>query len=423
MALEGKTVFKTDIATGTSGDRQGALGHATIHNSVGSVLNNLQDDVGVDNSSDVNSLKYQINNVDNLKGKDVSTPSVNGQYLKYNSSTDDLEWDTPAGAGDMIEATYDPAGVNEQLVGLTATQTLTNKRLTSPKINEDVALTASATELNVLDGIPATLTATELGYMDGVTSAIQTQLDAKQATIALTASRAVVSSAGGVLAAATTTAAEIGYVNGVTSAIQTQINAKAPTASPSFTGDVNLATNANIQVNSADPYRVITITPGFLKPTTTGGCSAVTTVEAGTNDIDYDVLDFDATTNERAFCNFQMPDSYDGGDIQFRYVWTNSLGGAGEVVRFYLGGRAYANDSAIDQDLGAALLQTDTWIAQGDIHVSAWTGDNTLAGSPAGGQWIHLELYRDAESVDDTLTGDARLISLQIRYKQATYSE
>lgn len=39
------------------------------------------------------------------------------------------------------------------------------------------AITATATEINVLDGIPATLTATELGYVDGVTSSIQTQID------------------------------------------------------------------------------------------------------------------------------------------------------------------------------------------------------------------------------------------------------
>lgn len=49
-------------------------------------------------------------------------------------------------------------------VSTDGTQTLINKTLTSPKINEDVALTATATELN---------------YVDGVTSAIQTQLDAK----------------------------------------------------------------------------------------------------------------------------------------------------------------------------------------------------------------------------------------------------
>ena len=63
------------------------------------------------------------------------------------------------------------------VVGTTKEQTLTLKTLTSPKINENVALTATSTELNVLDGIPGTLTSTELGYVDGVTSAIQTQLN------------------------------------------------------------------------------------------------------------------------------------------------------------------------------------------------------------------------------------------------------
>jgi hypothetical protein len=65
-------------------------------------------------------------------------------------------------------------GATGAVVGTTNTQTLTNKTLTSPKINEDVALTATATELNILDG--ATLSTTELNYVDGVTSSIQTQL-------------------------------------------------------------------------------------------------------------------------------------------------------------------------------------------------------------------------------------------------------
>lgn len=62
-----------------------------------------------------------------------------------------------------------------------------------------------------------TVSATELGYLDGVTSAVQTQLNAKQAVVS------------GV------NDTEIGYLDGVTSAIQTQLNAKA--VYPSQTGN------------------------------------------------------------------------------------------------------------------------------------------------------------------------------------------
>jgi len=56
-------------------------------------------------------------------------------------------------------------------------ESLTNKTLTLPKINEDVAVSATSSELNILDG--ATLSTTELNYVDGVTSSIQDQIDDK----------------------------------------------------------------------------------------------------------------------------------------------------------------------------------------------------------------------------------------------------
>lgn len=44
--------------------------------------------------------------------------------------------------GDMTKAVFDPATIAEQLVGLTATQTLTDKTLTSPVLNTGVSGTA-----------------------------------------------------------------------------------------------------------------------------------------------------------------------------------------------------------------------------------------------------------------------------------------
>jgi hypothetical protein len=54
------------------------------------------------------------------------------------------------------------------------TQTLTNKTLTSPKINENVVMSSTATELNLLDG--ATVTTTEINKLDGDTTATSTTL-------------------------------------------------------------------------------------------------------------------------------------------------------------------------------------------------------------------------------------------------------
>ena len=68
-------------------------------------------------------------------------------------------------------------GATGAVVGTTNIQELTNKKLTSPKINGEVVLTATATELNILGG--ATLSTAELNYVDGVTSDIQTQIDLK----------------------------------------------------------------------------------------------------------------------------------------------------------------------------------------------------------------------------------------------------
>ncbi len=111
------------------------------------------------------------------------------------------------------------------------------------------------------------VTSTELGYLDGVTSAIQTQLDAKQATItgsattidteSLTASRAVISNSSQKIAVSDVTSTELGYLDGVTSAIQTQMDTKATT---SYVNDavaglrtrivVEAATTANITLSS-----------------------------------------------------------------------------------------------------------------------------------------------------------------------------
>ena len=117
-------------------------------------------------------------------------------------------------------------------------------------------------ELTVADISDLTATATELNYVDGVTSNIQTQLNNKQAKITggattiassnLTANRALVSNGSGKVAVSAVTSTELGYLDGVTSNVQTQLNNKVPSASPVFTGSISLgrASGTTVGANS-----------------------------------------------------------------------------------------------------------------------------------------------------------------------------
>jgi hypothetical protein len=101
--------------------------------------------------------------------------------IKFYCESGNAHAQTVEGAPHALAATNTlvlPA-TGSNLVSDTATQTLTNKTLTSPKINEDVAVSATATEINLLDGVTATTT--ELNYVDVTT------LGTSQASKAVTA--------------------------------------------------------------------------------------------------------------------------------------------------------------------------------------------------------------------------------------------
>ena len=138
-------------------------------------------------ATDANQVAHKVMNFTAALGGNVTVTiplDVQNVYIIKNSTTEDysVEFKYVSGSGSSVtwaagdrgtKIVYATAnhGTNPDIVDATSafvtatsTTTLTNKTLTSPKINEDVVCSSTATELNLLDG--CTSTTTELNYND-----------------------------------------------------------------------------------------------------------------------------------------------------------------------------------------------------------------------------------------------------------------
>jgi hypothetical protein len=204
-----------------------------------------------------NGFETSLKVVDPTADRDITFPDATGTVALLDA-TQTLSNKTINLTSNTLNTTLaqlNTAVSDADVASLAGSETLTNKTLTSPKINEDVILSATATELNVLDGI--TSSTAELNILDGVTAtAAQINVLASLTSSAtelnildgVTATTAELNKLAGVtatsaeintLAGLTSTAAELNildgallsvtelnYVDGVTSSIQTQLNNK-----------------------------------------------------------------------------------------------------------------------------------------------------------------------------------------------------
>ena len=129
---------------------------------------------------------------------------------------------------------------------------------TTAELNKLDGFTGAVADLNYAKDLRATgVTSTEYDYLDGVTSNLQTQLNSKQPNITgaattilssnLTANRAIETASDGKIYSSSITSTELGYLNGVSSSIQTQLNAKQAT----ITGGATTITGSNLTSNRA----------------------------------------------------------------------------------------------------------------------------------------------------------------------------
>lgn len=154
--------------------------------------------------------------------------------------------------------------------------------------------------------------------------------------------------------------------------------------------------------------------PSVAMYTRTTSGAAAGSAESTTNKVMIKSYDFDASTEEYVQFAIQFPKSWNEGTITFAPVWT-AASGSGDVI-WGLQAVALSNDDAIDAVFGTAQTSTDTLIAANDVHVGPTSSAITVSGSPAAGDWVAFQLYRDADAGGDTLGVDALLLGVRIFY-------
>lgn len=189
--------------------------------------------------------------------------------------------------------------------------------------------------------------------------------------------------------------------------------AATPAAVPIGTGTAasipdRAAADARYIQRTENRVLAIYIPASSMVSRTTNG-AADGTDESTTNKVMVATKDFDASTTEYAQFQIRMPESWNEGTVTAEFSW--AAGGTGTAI-WAIQGLARGDSDVIDTAFGTAQTVTDTVTTVGDIMISNFTSAVTIAGTPAAGDMVFFQVYRNG----GTLASDAKLIGVTIKF-------
>ncbi len=150
-----------------------------------------------------------------------------------------------------------------------------------------------------------------------------------------------------------------------------------------------------------------------MYPNTTNGADGPNQVEITAGKPEVKSLDFADGADDFAQFSIAFPKSWNEGTLTFIPYWSVTGTNTGTVA-WGLQGVAVSNDDTIDATFGTAVVTT-ALAASGtanDLMISAESGAITVGGSPAAGDNVFFQIFRDVSA--DTQTAAARLIGLRL---------
>ena len=150
-----------------------------------------------------------------------------------------------------------------------------------------------------------------------------------------------------------------------------------------------------------------------MYPNTTNGADGPNQVELTAGQPEVKSLDFAEDADDFAQFSVAMPKSWNEGTLTYQPYWSVTGSDVG-TVQWGLQAVAISDDEDIDSAFGTAVLTTAK-AASGtadDLMISDESGAMTVGGTPAAGDNVFFQIYRDVSG--DSQTAAARLIGIKI---------
>lgn len=207
----------------------------------------------------------------------------------------------------------------------------------------------------------------------------------------------------------------------------------------SFTNGPGYITTPTITINSGNAVQAassaavtytfqIATLPGLYRTIYVPAAAMVARVIAGasgavesytTNAIMSEYYAFVSTASVSVQFQHVMPDEWDLGTIKVKVYWatiSTSVTGTAWGIR----GGAIANAGAIDAALGTEIYVTDANNIANGLNISAASGAITIGGTPALSKLCVFNVARITSDSFDDLASDAKLLGIEIQYKELT---
>jgi hypothetical protein len=288
------------------------------------------------------STTIQIKRSSTASGVPLSTDLAVGE-LAVNLA--DKRLFTKQSDGTIIELSTNPTDLDAATLRIDGVEITAS----ATELNKLDGFTGSTAELNILDGVTATTT--ELNYVDGVTSNIQTQLDNKaddttSPTLTLdgdVSGSATLTNLGD--ATLTVTVADDSHNHTIANVdgLQTSLDSKAPTASPTFTGT---ATIPSVDINGGAIDNTIIggnmATQGNFTDVEAGSVTVTGAITGGSADIS-GTVQADGLTVDNAGV---IAASFNGGSAATYVRWSDATDNWFIGTNNGLGGMLFKNETA-----------------------------------------------------------------------------